>query len=390
MPYPTPHVCALNRIGSVSLALGLALWACAEDGAADGRQQAVIRQYISIVRNSYDDSIDGAKKLRVAIDDLIKKPSSESLSAAREAWMEARPAYLQTEAYRFYDGPIDDPKDGLEGRIAAWPVDEAAIDYARSARSTQIERKGIINDRAAFPVITAQVLAERGEGSRRNITTGYHALEFLLWGQDFNTSGPGERPFTDFVGGSASPDPDSDRRRQYLIVVTDMLIQDLVTTRSAWNDGEPYLSKFLANVGNQSLKSIVMGISRLSGDELADKRVQAAYESKDQEDEVSSFSDNTLNDLKYNLIGIENVYFGRYNQNDSLGLEDLVKAKSSTLDLRIKNALAETSAALAAIPAPFDQAIVGDAASLRKLRTAIEALDALSAELTQLNAALGL
>jgi putative iron-regulated protein len=264
------------------------------------------------------------------------------------------------------------------------------IDYARNARTNQIERRGIINDRVAFPVITAEALIGRGESGGGNIATGYHALEFLLWGQDSNTSGPGERPYTDFIGGSASPDPDSDRRRQYLIVVADLLIEDLEATRAAWNDGEPYLSKFLANVGNQSLKSMITGISRLSGDELADKRIQAAYDSRDQEDEPSSFSDNTHNDLKYNLAGVENVYFGRFNQDDSLGLEDLVKSKNPALDLRIKSALAEAATAVAAVPVPFDQAIQGDAASLRKVRTAMEALDALNAELTQVNATLGI
>jgi putative iron-regulated protein len=390
MPPLALPVRALNRAASLSLALGLWLSACGDDSADDRQKQAVIRQYVAMVRENYDDSIDGAKKLRSAIDGLIEKPSTDSLAAARQAWIDARPAYLQTEAYRFYEGPIDDPKEGLEGQINAWPLDEAFIDYVKDPKSNQISRKGIINDRAKFPTITEKVLIDQNEnGGEENIATGYHAIEFLLWGQDFDAKGPGDRPYTDYVGGSASPDPDSDRRRQYLIVVSDLLISDLQATRDAWDDAQPYLTKFLANARNESLKNMITGISYLTSDELAAERIRPAYESQDQEDEHSCFSDNTHNDMKYDLIGIENVYFGRYGDSDEVGLEDLVKAKDPALDARIKKGLTDAEAALAAIPVPFDQAIK-DTAALRKVRDAIDALDALNDQLSKLNGTLKL
>jgi putative iron-regulated protein len=388
MQPPAFLVRALTRVTSLSLALSLS--ACGDDAADDSQKQAVIRQYVSMVRGSYDDSIDGAKKLRSAIDGLIEKPSADSLAAAREAWIAARPAYLQTEAYRFYEGPIDDPMTGLEGQINGWPMDENFVDYARDPETNKVERKGIINDRGAFPVITEAVLiAQNANGGETNIATGYHAIEFLLWGQDFSATGPGDRPYTDYVGGSASPDPDSDRRRQYLITVTDLLISDLQATRDAWDDGRPYLTKFLANAGNQSLKDIITGISYLTSDELAAERIRPAYDTEDQEQEHSCFSDNTHNDMKYDLIGIENVYFGRYAEADGIGIEDLVKAADPALDARIKKGLTDATAALAAIPVPFDQAI-HDTASRRKVRAAIDALDALNDSLAKLYSALNL
>jgi putative iron-regulated protein len=167
------------------------------------------------------------------------------------------------------------------------------------------------------------------------------------------------------------------------------LISDLQTTRDAWDDGKPYLKKFLANVKNQSLKNMITGISYLTSDELAAERIRPAYESQDQEDEHSCFSDNTPNDMKYDLVGIENVYFGRYKNDDGMGLEDLVKAADSALDLKIKSGLSDAAAALSAIPVPFDQAIK-DPASLRKVRSAIDALDALNDSLSKLNTTLKL
>jgi putative iron-regulated protein len=382
---------ARTRERALRMAVGVMLLGCGDDTTADdGQKQAVIRQYADVVRQSYDDAIADAKEMRVAIDALIEKPSVDTLKAAREAWIAARPSYLQTEAYRFYEGPIDDPDDGREGRINAWPLDEAFIDYVVNPRTNQIERKGIINDRDAFSRITDDVLIAQNEsGGEENISTGYHAIEFLLWGQDLSATGPGDRPYTDFVGGNMSTDPDSDRRRQYLTVVTDLLIEDLEYTRAAWNDGQPYLKKFFANVKNQSLKNIITGISYLAGEELAAERIRPAYESQDQEDEHSCFSDNTPNDMKYDLLGIENVYLGRYRNDDGAGLENLVKAADPALDAKIKNGIGDAAAALAAVPVPFDQAIK-DTVSLRKVRAAIDALDALHDSLSKLNTTLKL
>jgi putative iron-regulated protein len=387
---------ALSCLRSFPLLLGLAALGCGDDGD-DGQKQAVVTHYVELVRQGYDDSISGAKKVRSAVGDLIEKPSVDTLAAAREAWIDARPAYLQTEAFRFYEGPIDAPNDGREDRINAWPLDEGFIDYFKNPKSSQLDRRGIINDRSAFPVITeAVVIAQNEKGGKENIASGYHAIEFLLWGQDFSATGPGDRPYTDFIGGNASPDPDSDRRRQYLIVVADLLIEDLQYTRDAWNDGKPYLKKFLANVQNQSLKNMITGISYLTSHALAAERTRPAYDAQVQdlhsclqEDEPSCFSDNSRNDLKYDLVGIENVYFGRYRDDDGIGLENLVKVADPALDLKIKNGFADAEAALADLPEQFDQAIK-DTTSLRKVRAAIDALDTLNDSLSKLTTTLKL
>ena len=53
--------------------------------------------------------------LQAAIDALLAAPSPETLDAARQAWVDARPAYLRTEAFQFYAGPVD----GAGGRCPA-------------------------------------------------------------------------------------------------------------------------------------------------------------------------------------------------------------------------------------------------------------------------------
>ncbi|MCZ8258131.1 MAG: iron-regulated protein, partial [Polaromonas sp.] len=163
---------------------------------------SVARHYAHLVQSNYDDTLAGALTLQKAVQALIDAPSEEALKAARKAWLDAREYYGQTEAFRFYGGPIDD-KNGPEGRINAWPMDESYVDYVKDAPNA-----GIINNRKVAN--SKKQLASLNErNGEENIATGWHAIEFLLWGQDLSTTGPGNRSFEDFVDGKK---PNADRR----------------------------------------------------------------------------------------------------------------------------------------------------------------------------------
>ena len=192
----------------------LPLWAQA---APTADFSSVARHYAVLVSAGYEDTLAAALELQSAIGAFTKQPSAETLEAARKAWLAAREWYGQTEAFRFYGGPIDDDK-GPEGRLNAWPMDESFVDGTRDRPNA-----GIVNDKKV--AITKAYLSRMNErGGEENIATGWHAIEFLLWGQDFNDNGPGDRSFEDFVDGKK---PNADRRRRYLTVVTELLIDDL-------------------------------------------------------------------------------------------------------------------------------------------------------------------
>src|SRR5262249_17692877 len=149
------------------------------------------------------------------------------------------------------------------------------------------------------------------KGGEKNITTGFHAIEFLLWGQDLNDEGPGNRSYLDYVEGKG---PHAARRREYLRVVSHLLVQDLETVLKEWSPAAStnYRQRFLAMPVDDALADVLKGIGILSGSELAGERLTVPYETKDQEDEHSCFSDNTTADLLYDVIGIQNVFLGRY------------------------------------------------------------------------------
>ncbi len=317
--------------------------------AADA--EAAATTYADGVVAAYDASIASATTMQTAIDTFIADPTDANLAAAKDAWLAARDDYLPTEAYRLYDGPIDNPENGPEGRINAWPMDEAYVDSV-----AEDPNAGIINNAADYPEITEDVLVEANEdGGETNISTGWHAIEFLLWGQDQSVGAPGQRPVTDYT-----TSPTATRRAEYLKIATDLLIKDITSVRDQWDPatGE-YRTEFLADP-TAAVTKILRGLGALSAGELAGERIAVALETKDQEDEHSCFSDNTNADVVGDVVGIRNVYLGEVpGATGGTSISDLVKQVDPALDTKLRTQL-DTSLALAqALPAPFEDLIVG-------------------------------
>src|SRR5262249_48788433 len=256
---------------------------------------------------------------------------------------------------------------------------------------------GLINHPERYPAITAELIASLNEkGGEKNITAGFHAIEFLLWGQDLNDEGPGQRSHLDYVDGHA---PNAGRRRDYLRVAARLLVKNLETVADAWAPDRPsnYRAEFVARRPDESLAAIVKGIGILTGSELAGERLTVPYETKDQEDEHSCFSDNTHRDLLFDIVGIRNVYLGRYVRANgesigSRGLADLVERVNPALAAKLARQMDASLAAAKALPPPFDRAIRGtDSAPGRvAVKALITALRAQASSIAEAGAALGL
>ncbi len=309
---------------------------------------ATATTYADLVSASYAASIASATELQSAIDAFLADPTDATLTAAKDAWLVARDDYGPTEAFRLYDGPIDNPDDGPEGKINAWPMDEAYVDYVEGDLEA-----GIINDPAGFPEITIDVLtAANEEGGESNISTGWHAIEFLLWGQDLSADGPGERPVTDYT-----TEANAARRGQYLQLLTELLLADLTSVADQWNvDGGAYRTEFLSDPA-VAVQRLLRGIGALSAGELAGERMAVAYETKDQEDEHSCFSDNTNADVRNNVAGIRMVYLAEFPGIDGLSPSDLVAAVDPDLDAALRAQLDQSLALTDGFPATFETMI---------------------------------
>lgn len=372
--------------------LGFSVMACGDDGTGgtggtggggnltDADIAPVVESYAANVHENYELVLAKVTALKTAVDAFVATPSLATHQAAKDAWNDARPIYIQTEVFRFYNGPIDNEETGPEGRINGWPLDENYIDYVEGNLTA-----GIVNDPVGFPNITKEVIAEANEKvNEKSLSAGFHAIEFLLWGQDLNATpaDAGLRSHTDYLpqamGGTAA---NPDRRGTYLKLVTELLVDDLTSVEEAWEPGETgnYQATFVGDVRG-SLKNMLTGMGTLSGGELKNERINNAYQERDQEEEHSCFSDTTNIDHFNDAVGIENVYLGRIGTTDGPGIDDLVMKVDPDLDTTMKADLTAAIAAIQAIPTPFDQAIQDDAAGggREKIKAAMDALQKLT------------
>ena len=312
--------------------------------------------YADIAHAAYTDAAAGARDLLAAVDGLCAEPTAETLAKARAAWVEARRPYQQSEFLRFYDGPID----RSEVLINTWPIDESYVEAGVADG-----RKGILDDKTKYPELSSELLsslnAKEGETS---ISTGYHVIEFLLWGKDTDPNGPGNRPPTDY---DAQASPLAERRGKYLELVTKLLIGELDELVQAWAPSrtDNYRARFLGMPPLEAFGLALKGLGALSGPELSGERLTVAYETKDQENEHSCFSDNTLQDLADDALGIENACRGSYQRSDGSvltgsGLCKAIGARDRALGERLEREMKASTEALRAVPGPFDRAIVGN------------------------------
>jgi putative iron-regulated protein len=340
---------------------------------AAAEPKAVIETYANIAEAMYGDALASAKELQASVDALIAKPSDETLVAARKAWIASRPWYQRTEALRFGNAFVD----GWEGRVNAWPLDEGLIDYVDTARygetsdENPLFRANVIGaksvrigkDEVDVSTIDKALLKEKlheAAGSEANVATGYHAVEFLLWGQDLNgtEAGAGKRPATDFDAGNCT-NGNCDRRAQYLKAATDLLIDDLTEMADAWKAGGAARKELFDKGEEGGLATIVTGIGSLSYGELAGERMKLGVLLHDPEEEHDCFADNTHNSHYYNQDGMIALANGRYKKLDGTmiegpGLLALAATKAEAETKSLTAAMGEAEKRLAAIKAKAD------------------------------------
>ncbi|WP_027419533.1 imelysin family protein [Crocinitomix catalasitica] len=314
--------------------------------------------YASIVYANYQDAYTKTVELQTALTTFVSAPSDANLTAAKNAWLAAREPYGQSEAFRFSGGPIDDA-DGPEGALNAWPLDEGYVDYIEGA-----DASGIINDTDI--IITKELLISLNEeGGEKNISIGYHAIEFLLWGQDdANTAlkTPGNRPYTDYITDGTGTAENQARRGQYLLACADILVDDLNSMVNEWKESGAYRTAFMAEDDDVSMGNILTGMGVLGKSELAGERIFTALDNQDQEDEHSCFSDNTHRDIITNFKGIQNIYNGSYTSTtgattSGTSLSDILEKSDKKLNEELQELFATCNTNVNAIPVPFDFAL---------------------------------
>ncbi len=359
-------MCAATLIVSLGLGLSVSVQATEKTPAP------LLATYANIALDAYDNAEADAKKLQQSLSTFASSTTAANFGLAKKAWLASRESYGKTEIFRLSNGPVDAEEGwveaaygALEGQINAWPLDENMIDYTVDSEGHRtsgniIDTAGKFNpggedaESVDTTSITVDVITALNEnGGDANVASGYHAIEFLLWGQDQDyenfladkvTNGAlvaGQRPLADFTN-----DKFAKRRLAYLNTAADKLLADLGVISGAWSKKTSgncdkdatgcYRAAILGQLKGKdaaknisrdtALKQIVAGMGVFLKSELANERIAVAVLTPSEEDEHSCFSDNTHRDIALNYLGFVNVLKGEY---DGKGYGDSFYAKSS-------------------------------------------------------------
>ncbi len=398
-----------------ALVAAIALVALPTSAFAATSERDVLSHYADLAHAVYEDSLIAARDLQGAVNQFLADPTEENMAAARQSWLASRVPYQQSEVYRFGNAIVDD----WEGKVNAWPLDEGLIDYVAASYGAESEENPvrranlIANPSFTFSgetvdagTITKELLADTLHelgGVEANVATGYHAVEFLLWGQDLNGTGPGAgaRPASDFDPANCSWG-NCDRRTEYLQTATDLLIDDLAWMTAQWAPGGEAREGLVGGDAAAGLSTILTGMGSLSYGELAGERMQLGLLLHDPEEEHDCFSDNTHASHYYDALGIRNIYLGAYERIDGSmvqgpSVSDLVAAASAETDAALRERLDATMAAMGEMVSAaeageaYDQQIgEGNVAGNARVQAAIDALTAQTSAIEGAVAALNL
>jgi len=315
-----------------------------------------VSAYADLVSKTYVEAQSAAVALKDAMAALRETPSAEKLEAARAAWLDARAAYLKTEAFLFYAGPVDGPGGPLP-RLNAWPVDPAVIDGLLSDTSQSLGFRSLAQlNRIEAPV---------------NVTTGLHVIEYLLWGVD--------------GGASAETFASQPRRGEYAASAAQLLANDLSLLTAAWASGaNNYRASVESMDQRNALGRAFNGMTVLVGYEMPLRRIGAGLFPANKNFQPSPFSKTSELDNRYAFEGAKRVYF-------ETGIDRLVKATDEALATKIAAGFERAETALGAMDAPYERFLAPASGSPERAtaEAAARALTDLARDLRQAGNRLG-
>lgn len=365
--------------------------------ASDEAKKAFAENYAVIAHAMYSDAYDRSEELRQLIHSFVANPTIPGLKACQDAWVLAHIPYSQAEVLGFPGSPVAQVEGTvLQDRINAWQFTAAHIDYVNDSLES-----GIINQTNKYPTITAKLLQDLNNSvDGKRITLGFHALEFLLWGEDaepVDALSAGKRTFKDYDT-SDSTIANAERRGQYLKLCADQLSADLAVLVNAWSpfSGSNYLRTFQKHSAKKQTRLAITGMVLFGQFELGRERLLRTLTGLDPEREESTFSDNTQRDIYFNVVGINALFKGRYGKSDStyvegVSLYDVIAEQDSSAATDLRDLMQQVVDASIQIPDPYDYHISLEQTSGQGPITALYvALDKFGARLTEVATALNM
>lgn len=285
-----------------------------------------------VAYTSLSDASQTAQTLDSQLASFMYHPNPMSQAEIQQAWRLAYNSFLHSLIFSYL--PIQDPPEWqsqrigyrhLLGQLDSWPIEGGYIDYIQGYPFS-----GIVND-LTLEIDEDSIRSQHGFTDPTNASLGYHALEFMLWGNSGKRSAhdffPQENtapipvndaeitaePLADsssnLLDGSSSDNAliqvevpeiklqNHNRRRQYTQLLIELLQKDLHRIQRRWEPSSGYYAQLLqqSDSGN-TLRSALIAAQGLISNEILHKRFQLIS---------SEFSQTSIDDISALLSGIE-------------------------------------------------------------------------------------
>lgn len=299
-------------------------------------------------------------------------PAQYALDDCQQSWKKWYNEFLLMSPYRYFYGDLDAGFEEYQNDFDLSGINYGFIDYTASQPNG-----GIIKDVTNYPNINqVNMISWHQSGGEYNAALGFHVLEFLLWGEDLSLNTTGVRNNSDYLQTSA----ENERRMKYLSDASGYLklIIDGIKIDSE------YKNDILSSNSDETFKQIIEGFNRFILEDLIEKTIQKPLDSQNPLDELSDFSDNTLENIKSKIKGLRYALNGSelFISSEEKGyfMIDFISDVDKEAESDLIRSLDEIDNLLAQITVEFEKAIQN--ASMR------EKLNSITVELSNIHSIL--
>ena len=280
-------------------------------------------EYVQQIDTDFKQAGIEIEKFQSSIATLTDQTNIENLNLSKQAWLNAHSAYELTTLHRYYATQLMGEQDSLvlmqlQYQINHWPIVPGYIDYVDGYPDS-----GIVHDINVN--LNADSLREQhGSFDVSEVTLGFHAIEFLLWGYDADSVA---RPATDFdavleltpkeiESGYTLEQLSNNRRRLFLTVVADTLVNDFLALQSLWLAEEPSISQRIESIsGTELIVILADSMSAMLTQELLQRSLYPMLNGDFVESVQSPYSRSTQNAVSSQLSGLERLLLERQTEN---------------------------------------------------------------------------
>jgi len=263
------------------------------------------------------------ERFQSSIVTLADHVSSENLSLSKQAWLDAHSAYELTTLHRYFATQLIGEQNSLalmqlQYQINHWPIIPGYIDYVNGYPDS-----GIVYD-INVTLDVDSLREQHGAFDIYEVTLGFHVIEFLLWGYDTDSVA---RPAADFdavleltpeetENGYSLEQLSNNRRRLFLAVAADTLVEDFRALQSLWLTEESSIRQRIESTsGTELIVILADSMSAMLNQELLLRSLYPMLNGDFVESIQSPYSRSTQNAVSSQLSGLERLLLEHQTEN---------------------------------------------------------------------------